>query len=195
MKKNNITFRKLHLAKVLLLPLTLAVMFASCEIQEDYEYVYGNPGGKVNMTAWEFIQTTDSLSLMEEAITATGLQSLYSGTTVRTFIAPRNSAFRAFMKTNGFTDIGDIPLDELEPVLKYHVVNAKVIFTDPELLQNDKPISYPTESGAVMFLSHNSSYQGLINQGTKKSWTIITSNIEPTNGVIHVTADIVYLSL
>lgn len=189
------TFRKLHLAKVLLLPLTLAVMFASCEIQEDYEYVYGNPGGKVNMTAWEFIQTTDSLSLLEEAITATGLQSLYSGTTVRTFIAPRNSAFRAFMKTNSYANISAIPVAALETVLKYHVVNAKVIFTDPELLQSDKPISYPTESGAVMFLSHNTSYQGLINQGTKKSWTIITSNIEPTNGVIHVTADIVYLSL
>ncbi len=189
------TFRKLHLAKVLLLPLTLAVMFASCEIQEDYEYVYGNPGGKVNMTAWEFIQTTDSLSLLEEAITATGLQSLYSGTTVRTFIAPRNSAFRAYMRTNSYANISAIPVVTLETVLKYHIVNAKVIFTDPALLQSDKPISYPTESGAVMFLSHNTSYQGLINQGTKKSWTIITSNIEPTNGVIHVTADIVYLSL
>jgi len=195
MKKNNIIFPKLHLAKVLLLPLTLAVMFASCEIQEDYEYVYGNPGGKVNMTAWEFIQTTDSLSLLEEAITATGLQSLYSGTTVRTFIAPRNSAFRAYMRTNSYANISAIPVVTLETVLKYHIVNAKVIFTDPALLQSDKPISYPTESGAVMFLSHNTSYQGLINQGTKKSWTIITSNIEPTNGVIHVTADIVYLSL
>ncbi len=195
MKKNIITFRKLHLVKMLLLPLTLAVMFASCEIQEDYEYVYGNPGGKVNMTAWEFIQTTDSLSLMEEAISATGLQSLYSGTTVRTFIAPRNSAFRAYMKTNSYANISAIPVATLETVLKYHVVNAKVIFTDPELLLSNNPISYPTESGAVMFLSHNTSYQGLINQGTKKSWTIITSNIEPTNGVIHVTADIVYLSL
>jgi uncharacterized surface protein with fasciclin (FAS1) repeats len=195
MKKNKITFRKLHLAKVLLLPLTLAVMFASCEIQEDYEYVYGNPGGKVNMTAWEFIQTTDSLSLMEEAITATGLQSLYSGTTVRTFIAPRNSAFRAYLKANSYANIAAIPVATLESVLEYHVVNAKVIFTDLELLASNNPISYPTESGSEMFLSHNTSYQGLINQGTKKSWTIITSNIEPTNGVIHVTADIVYLSL
>lgn len=189
------TYRKLNLVKVLLLPLTLAVMFASCEIQEDYEYEYGNPGGKVNMTAWEFIQTTDSLSLMEEAITATGLQSLYSGTTVKTFIVPRNSAFRAYMKTNSYADISAIPVATLESVLKYHIVNAKVIFTDPELIASNNPISYPTESGSVMFLSHNTSYQGVINQGTLKSWTIITSNIEPTNGVIHVTADIVYLSL
>ncbi len=195
MEKNNINSRKMRLLKMLFVPLIVSAMLASCEIQPDYEYEYGNPGGKLNMTALEFIQSTDSLSLMEEAIAATGLQSLYSGTTVRTFIVPRNSAFRAYMKSNGFANIAAIPVDALEAVLKYHVVNAKVIFTDPELLQSNNPIAYTTESGSVMYLSHNTSYQGVINQGTKKSWTIITSNLEPTNGVIHITADIVYLSI
>jgi uncharacterized surface protein with fasciclin (FAS1) repeats len=195
MKKNNINSRKIRLLKMLFVPLIVSAMLASCEIQPDYEYEYGNPGGELNMSALEFIQSTDSLSLMEEAIVATGLQSLYSGTTVRTFIVPRNSAFRAYMKTNGFANIAAIPVDALETVLKYHIVNAKVIFTDPALLQSNNPIAYTTESGSVMYLSHNTSYQGVINQGTKKSWTIITSNLEPTNGVIHITADIVYLSI
>jgi uncharacterized surface protein with fasciclin (FAS1) repeats len=195
MKKNNMNSRKMQLLKLLFVPLIVSAMLASCEIQPDYEYEYGNPGGKLNMTALEFIQTTDSLSLMEEAIVATGLQSLYSGATVRTFIVPNNSAFRAYMKTNGFANIAAIPVGTLESVLKYHVVNAKVIFTDPALLQSNNPIAYTTESGAVMYLSHNTNYQGLINQGTKKSWTILTSNLEPTNGVIHVTKDVVYLSI
>jgi uncharacterized surface protein with fasciclin (FAS1) repeats len=99
------------------------------------------------------------------------------------------------MKTNSYANIAAIPVGTLESVLKYHIVNAKVIFSDPDLLMSNNPISYPTESGSIMYLSHNTNYQGLINQGTKKNWTIITSNIEPTNGVIHVTADIVYLSL
>jgi uncharacterized surface protein with fasciclin (FAS1) repeats len=194
--KNKITSnKKMQLIRMLLAPVALAAILVSCEIQPDYEYEYGNPGGKINMTAWEFIQTTDSLSLMEEAIIATGLQSFYSGTTVRTYILPRNSAFRAYMKTNSFPNIQAIPVAALETVIKYHIVNAKVIFTDPELLPSNNPIAYPTESGLVMYLSHNTSYQGVINQGTKKSWTIITSNIEPTNGVIHVTADVVFLSI
>lgn len=195
MEKNNINSRKMRLLKMLFTPLIVSAMLASCEIQPDYEYEYGNPGGKLNMTALEFIQSADSLSLMEEAIVATGLQNLYSGTSVRTYIVPRNSAFRAYMKTNGFANIAAIPVDALETVLKYHIVNSKVIFTDPALLQSNNPIAYPTESGSVMYLSHNTSYQGVINQGTKKSWTIITSNLEPTNGVIHITADIVYLSI
>jgi uncharacterized surface protein with fasciclin (FAS1) repeats len=195
MEKNKINSRKMRLLKILFVPLIVSAMLASCEIQPDYEYEYGNPGGKLNMTALEYIQTTDSLSLMEEAIVATGLQSIYSGNTVRTFIVPNNIAFRAYMKTNGFANIAAIPVNSLESVLKYHIVNAKVIFTDPALLQSNNPIEYTTESGSVMYLSHNTNYQGLINQGTKKSWTIFTSNLEPTNGVIHVTKDIVYLSI
>lgn len=195
MKKIKTNYKKMKLLRMLIAPLALAALLVSCEIQPDYEYEYGNPGGKVNMTAWEFIQATDSLSLMEQAIVATGLQSLYSETTVRTFIVPRNSAFRAYMKTNSYPNISAIPVGTLETVLKYHIVKARVIFTDPELLPSNNPIAYPTESGSVMYLSHNTSYQGVINQGTKKSWTMITSNIEPTNGVIHVTADVVYLSL
>jgi len=195
MKKIKSINKSMQLLRMLLAPVALATLLISCEIQPDYEYEYGNPGGKVNMTTWDYIQSSDSLSLMEQAIIATGLQSLYSGTTERTFIAPRNSAFRAYMKTNSYANIQAIPVATLESVLKYHIVNARVIFTDPALLPSNNPIAYTTESGSVMYLSHNTSYQGVINQGTKKSWTVITSNIEPTNGVIHVTADVVYLSL
>lgn len=185
---------RLHL-KMLLLTVSVVFILFGCEIQKDYEYEYSNADGKINKTAWEFIQTTDSTSLMEEAITRTGLQNLYSGAEIRTYIVPRNSAFRAYLKTNKYASVSAIPVATLENVLKYHVVKAKVIFSDPELLKSDNPIAYTTENGLVMYLSHNSSYQGIINQGTKKTWTIITSNIEPTNGVIHVTADIVFLSL
>lgn len=91
--------------------------------------------------------------------------------------------------------MASIPVPGLQSVLKYHIVNAKVNFSDPALLTSNNPVPYPTESGEIMYLSHNTNYQGLINQGTKKSWTIITSNLEPTNGIIHVTADVVFLSL
>ncbi len=193
--ENKILLKSKRQLRMILIPVVLAMFIISCEIQPNYEYEYGNPGGKVNMTAWQFIQADDSLSLMEQAIVATGLESIYSGSSPRTFIVPTNKGFRTYMNTNGYTAISEIPGDILSEVLKYHIVNARVIFTDPELLPSNDPIEYPTESGSIMYLSHNTNYQGLINQGTKKSWTIATSNIEPTNGVIHITTDIVYLSL
>jgi hypothetical protein len=57
------------------------------------------------------------------------------------------------MKTNSFSEYCGHPVGTLESVLKYHIVNARVIFTDPELLPSNNPISYPTESGSVMYLS------------------------------------------
>jgi len=186
---------KLNHFTILLVMVSALLALAGCEIQKDYEYEYSNPGGKISQTAWEYIQSNDSLSLLEVAIIRAGVQNLYSGTEMRTYIAPRNSAFRAYLKTNKYASVSAIPVATLDNVLKYHVVKTKVIFSDPALLQSDNPISYTTENGQVIYLSHNTSYQGVINQGTKKSWTIITSNIEPTNGVIHVTADIVFLSL
>ncbi len=194
MKKIDLILQMKLVLKIMIIPVCISLLL-SCEIQPDYEYEYGNPGGKLNMTAWDFIQKTDSLSLMEEAIIAAGLQNLYSGSNEKTFIVPRNSAFRAYLKTNKFADVASIPVPSLQSVLKYHIVNAKVNFSDPALLTSNDPVPYPTESGEIMYLSHNTNYQGLINQGTKKSWTIITSNLEATNGIIHVTADVVYLSL
>jgi uncharacterized surface protein with fasciclin (FAS1) repeats len=193
MKKLKIDIRK-HTLKMLMLSSALTLLFVRCEIQKDFEYEYNNPGGKLTVNAWEFIQQTDSLSLLESAITAAGLQSLYTETTDKTFIVPRNSAFRTYLKTNKYANISAVPVATLQSVLKYHIVKASVLFSDATMLANN-PISYATESGQVMYLSRNTSYQGLINYGTKKSWTIITSNLEPTNGVIHVTADVVYLSL
>jgi len=195
MKKSNKNSKaRYHTLSLFILFATL-IFTTGCEIQKDYEYVYGNPGGKINMSAWDFIQTTDSLSLFESAVELTGLQSFYSGADLRTFIVPRNSALRSYLKTNRYASVAAIPVATLSNIVKYHIVKEKVIFTDPALLQSDVPIPYDTENGQIMYLSHNTNYQGLINQGTKKSWTMITSNLEPTNGVIHVTADIVYLSL
>lgn len=194
MNKTKIFSKGGHLIRMAMFSLILIMAFTQCEIQKDFEYEYSNPGGKLSVNAWQYIQQTDSLSLLEAAVTAAGLQDLYTGTTDKTFIAPRNSAFRTYMKTNKYTSISAIPVATLQSVIKYHVVKARVIFSDPTMLVSD-PIAYTTESGQIMYLSRNSSYQGVINQGTKKSWTIITSNIEPTNGVVHVTADVVYLSL
>jgi len=180
--------------KVILTTFSLSIVLTGCEIQESFDYVEGNSDGILEVNAWEFIQTTDSLSLLEEAITLAGVQSYYSGSDVKTFIAPRNSAFRTYMKTNSYHALSEIPNATLEGILKYHIVKATVLFSDPTMLSNN-PISYDTESGSIMYLSRDANYQGLINQGTKKSWTIITSNIQPTNGVLHVTSGIVYLSL
>lgn len=179
---------------MLMIPIFALLPFSSCEIQEDFEYVPSHTTGKINMTAWEFIRQTESLSLMEEAITAAGMQDYYSGSAEYTFIVPSDDAFSSYLKTNNYTGLSDIPVPILRNILLYHIVKAEVLFSDPALNRSNDPITYETANGQPMYLSRNNNYQGIINQGSNKSWVITTSNLEPTNGVIHISPAIVYFS-
>ncbi len=168
--------------------------FHSCEIQEDFQYQKVDTSGQVGVSAWEYIQSHDSLNLLEEAIRITDLQSFYNQEMDRTFIAPTNMAFKTYLDDNSYETLDQIPKPILRNILRYHIVNAVVNFNNPELMASNLPIPYQTVNGQVIYLSHDSNFAGLINQGTNRQWTITTSNIEPTNGVIHVVNSIVYFS-
>lgn len=179
--------------KIFFFSFVLIALATQCEIQDDFEYQYSNSTGELGVSAWEFIQNQDSLSLMEEAISTAGMESYYSGTTEYTFIVSRNSGWREYLEDNNYSSISEIPEDVIKSVIGYHIVKATILFSDPDLLESNNPIAYETISGATMYLSHDSSYRGLINEDTNTSWRILTSNLQPTNGVIHILADIVYL--
>lgn len=194
MKKIKIYFHGLKLFKVLIVSSLFVLLFTQCEVQPDFKYQYSNSTGQLGVTAWDFIQQDDSLSLMKAAVTATGLESYYSGSTEYTFIVPRNSAFRDYLKTNKYTSINEIPVPILKNILLYHIVDGKILFSDSQFYTANLPVSFQTENGQQMYLSRSTNYQGQINQGTNKSWTIITSNLQSTNGAINISSVIVYYS-
>ncbi|MDN3593438.1 CBM96 family carbohydrate-binding protein [Zunongwangia endophytica] len=178
----------------LLLCGAMLCLLIGCEIQENFEYQKSGTTGELGVTAWEFIQANDSLTLLESAISKANLESLYNGMDARTFIAPTNQAFKQYLATNAYASLEEVPLPILKNTLKYHIVKEVVLFTNPDLAESNNPIAYDTENGQLMFLSHNTNYQGLVNEETSKQWTIVTSNLEPKNGAIHVVSSIVYFS-
>jgi uncharacterized surface protein with fasciclin (FAS1) repeats len=165
---------------------------SNCEIQENFDYVPSNSTKYLNVSAMEYIASNDSLSLLKQAIDITGLNTYYNGLESKTFIAPRNDAFRTYLADNGFNTLSDIPVPVLRNILLYHIVDAVVSFDDPELLESDKPIAYASENGQPMYLSHKSNFIGIINDGTNFSIEIKTSNLAPTNGVIHIVYNLAY---
>lgn len=179
---------------LLLLSIASLGILVSCEIQENFEYTPSPDNTKLNQTTLEFISTTDSLSLMNEAIERAGLSSLYQQEQELTYIVPNNQAFRAYLKANKYASISEIPLPILRNILKYHIVEDLVNFSDPNLFASNKPIAYATKNGQQMFLSHTSTFVGLVNEGTKIQWQIRTSNLVSNNGVVHVINNIVYYS-
>ena len=173
--------------------IVLSTIF-SCEIQEDFSYNNSDSNAPLGINAWEYIQKNDSLALLEEAITLTGTQSFYESNTKRTFIAPTNEAFKKYLLDNSYQDLSEVPVPILRNAIKYHIVNAVVSFDDPNISERNNPLPYPSENGQTIYLSRTSAYAGLINEGTNKQWEIVTSNLKPTNGVIHVLSSIVYFS-
>lgn len=169
-------------------------MFLSCETQDNFSYKSSNSTSELGVTAWEYIQKHDSLQLFEEAIKLADVQSLYESSTNKTFIAPTNEAFLNYLKSNSYLSLTDVPVAILRNLIKYHVVDATVSFDDPDLAERNNPIAYNTENGQTMYLSHNSAYTGYVNEGTNQQWTIVTSNLKATNGVLHVIPSIVYFS-
>ncbi|MDT0677193.1 DUF7594 domain-containing protein [Autumnicola musiva] len=190
MKKNN----KIRHFSHLIMAICCLSFLSSCEIQESFEYTKSNPEDISELTAWEFIQNHDSLAMYEEAIRLTGLESFYQEDSSRTFIAPNNSAFENYLSDNGYASLEEIPRPILRNSIKYSIVNGKVSFNDPDLFEANNPIAYETGNGQVMYLSHDSNFRGLINEGTSNQWTITTSNLEVENGAVHVTSSIVYFS-
>ncbi|MCM4156013.1 hypothetical protein DHD80_08330 [Gramella sp. AN32] len=132
--------------------------------------------------------------MLEAAIRRVGLESIYQGMDAKTFIAPTNTAFEEYLAANLYASLDDVPVPILRNTLKYHIVKDVVLFTDPDLADSNNPIAYDTENGQIMFLSHNTNYQGQVNEGTSKQWTIVTSNLVPTNGAMHIVSSIVYFS-
>lgn len=174
--------------------IVLTTVFYSCEIQEDFSYEYSNSNAPLGVNAWEFIQKHDSLNLLEEAIKLTNTQSLYESSSTRTFIAPTNEAFKDYLNDNSYQDLSEVPVPILRNAIKYHIVNARVSFDDPDISERNNPLPYMSENGQTLFLSRTSGYTGLINEGTNKQWEIVTSNLKATNGIIHVVPSIVYFS-
>ncbi|REE05871.1 CBM96 family carbohydrate-binding protein [Marinoscillum furvescens] len=190
MKRNKLNIPFGWLQSMLLVLLTLS----SCETQDDFEYKKSNSTGELGVSAWEYIQSSEYFTLLEEAINITELQSYYSGETAKTFIIPTNTAFEEYLESNSYTSLDEVPVPILRNALMYHIVNAEVIFTDPELFSSNKPIAYETGNGQTMYLSHNSNFVGYVNEGTSKQWDISTSNLESTNGIIHIVNSVVYFS-
>ncbi len=178
----------------ILLGIGILTSVLSCEIQDNFEYEHAPDNSKLGMNAITYINQNDSLSLLAEAIEYAGMEEFYGGSKAYTFIAPNNQAFRAYFKDNGYTKVTDIPLPLLRNVLKYHIVNDVVNFNDPSLSSSNKPIAYLTENGQTMYLSHTSTFVGVINEGTNQQWQIRTSNLVPDNGVIHVVNFITFYS-
>lgn len=131
---------------------------------------------KAKKTIVEIAVSNDDFSILVEALSKAELVDALNSDGPFTVFAPTNDAFESLFKEIGVSGINDLTKDQLTPILLYHVVNGKVMASS-------------VSTGMVPTLNKDAS---LDVQASRKgvtlntNSTVVTTDIEASNGVIHV---------
>lgn len=110
----------------------------------------------------------------------TDFVSVLNGDGPFTVFAPTNDAFQALLDSNSeWNGLGDIPIETLDAVLKYHVVNGANVQSDQ--LTDDQVISMLDGNSVTVDLSDGAK----LDTGSGQSVNIIITDVQGTNGVVH----------
>lgn len=188
-------------------------VFSGCDdlpLQKSYDYDGEAIDPYVYMTAMEWLKSKgDQFSVMVEAIEHAEMTSYYTQTNIKyTFLIIQNTALNAWANNNGGLTISDIDKTKVQNMLKYHIIKGqyssynKETPVEPVFVKN----MIDGEDGLMTIRCVKSSFpiygevvtSGNIMINTTRSNGVspqrgsVSSNIFPTNGVIHVFSDYAY---
>jgi transforming growth factor-beta-induced protein len=117
--------------------------------------------------------SNDSFSILVQAVVKANLVSTLNGSGPFTIFAPTNAAFEALFSKLGITGIMDLTSEQLTPILLYHVISGNIR-------------SNQLTAGSVTTL--NGSFNVTLSPSPAINGTsdIIATDVQATNGVIHV---------
>jgi len=191
----------------LIVMLTFGLFSVSCdklELQKDYDYKGEPVDPHVNMTAWEFMNSRpDVFSMLKQAVEYTGMEEYYTQTDAKlTYLFINNDGMKAFAIRNGGLEVEHVPVEKVKKLLQYHIIEGEYHAYNKKLPV--EPIYVKTmlegEDGLMTIKVNKSSQSSvgspiangniIVNMNTSNFQSVsissVTSNILPTNGVIHV---------
>jgi transforming growth factor-beta-induced protein len=117
--------------------------------------------------------SNDSFSILVQAVVKANLVNTLNGTGPFTIFAPTNAAFEALFSKLGISGINDLTSEQLTPILLYHVVSGNVR-------------SNQLSAGSVTTLNGNFNVTLSPSPAINGTSDIIATDVQATNGVIHV---------
>ena len=126
---------------------------------------------------WEILESTENLSIVAGVIDSVGLRESFESDGMYTLFAPSNSAMEnvsGWLKFDSFSRFRD---DFNNEVMEYHLVNQKILLAS---LTEGKTIMTLQGEGITVTTG-----QTLL-EGVGQESTISKSDIEATNGVVHI---------
>ncbi len=130
----------------------------------------------------------DNFSILVDALTdsrhTTDFISVLQGDGPFTVFAPTNDAFQALLDSNNdWNSLADIPIETLDAVLKYHVVNGANVQADQ--LTDDQSIQMLGSGSVTIDLSDGAKIETSSGQSVNILVGESTNDVQGTNGVVH----------
>ncbi len=145
-------------------------------------------------TIADIASSNANLSTLVAALNKTGLTSTFDSAGDYTVFAPTNDKFQAFLDANGFDNLDEVPVPLLTEILKNHVVSGS-FYSDELATGYVKTLakgSASTTNTLSMFIQVGSTVK--LNGGaTNGGATVVTADIEASNGVIHIVDNVIGL--
>lgn len=176
-----------------LLVLIVTCSFPSCslfgyDLQEDYDYEYTPGNAYLNQTAYEFIQSRKEIDMgiLCQAVDRVGFKDEYEASD-RTYIVMNDIAFVAYFQSKKYAGLDNMSDKDIKDLLNSLMLEEPISSLDLTI----NPIAMkPINRDKKMYMWINTvtgynmriHYAAVATAGTP----VVTSNIRPTNGVIHV---------
>ena len=181
--------------------LAAVALVAGCDdmkLQTDAGYDASVLDPHIDMTAWEYFETRpDIFSDLMTAVELADMKAYYTQTEREyTYLALTNTAMRNFVGAQNCTSLADCPTDKVRDLLLYHIVDGRYSAYDELPVE---PIFVLTllrgEEGLMTMLTRKNPWMDdagkvVVNNtgsnGNSPMRLAVSSNIMPTNGVVHV---------
>ncbi len=129
----------------------------------------------------DYIKQNPDYSLFYEMLQITDYASFMNTYGTYTLFLPNNDAVKKYLTDVGAASLKDVPLKDLQDIVKLHILDDKVnttTFTDGKILS-------PSEYGQFL-TTGASNINGVSSITINRTANIVASNLEVGNGIIHV---------
>jgi len=169
--------RVLRLPSLLRLTLVflIALVFQNCSEQKIKE----TTDETLNIT--EYLRANPDYSMFLELLDLTNYASFMNTYGTYTVFIPTNDAVQQYLNDVGATSLSQVPLVDLQNIAKLHILDQKINTTS----FTDGKIATPSLYGQYL-VTGAANKNGVSSVTVNKEASIVTSNIELGNGVIHV---------
>lgn len=153
----------------------IALVFQNCTEQKIKE----STDETLNIT--DYLRDTEEYSMFLEVLELTNYASFMNTYGTYTLFLPTNDAVKAYLNDVGASSLKDVPVADLQNIVKLHILNQKINTTS----FTDGKIATPSLYGQFL-VTGATNKNGASSTTVNKTASILKSNVEVGNGVIHV---------